>query len=63
MGIEDDFGSIEVIVFPKTWQKSRGFLAKEKVVLVRGGLEEQEETRRILARETLDADSLVRYQA
>ena len=57
--IEDDFGSIEVTVFPKTYQRSRGFLAKEKVILVRGSLEEQEETRRILARETQDVDSLV----
>ncbi len=57
VSVEDDFGSVEVIVFPKTWQKSRGFLVREKVVLVRGSLEEQEETRRILAREMMDADS------
>jgi DNA polymerase-3 subunit alpha len=59
VNIEDDYDTIEVIVFPRTWQKYRSLLVKEKVVLVRGSLEEQEEARRILAREVLEADLLV----
>jgi DNA polymerase-3 subunit alpha len=57
--IEDDFDAIEVIVFPSLWHRVRGFFAKEKVVVVQGSLEEQEETRRILARELLAAETLL----
>jgi len=56
--VEDDFGSIEVIIFPKLWARVKSDFAREMVVIVRGNLEEQEETRRILARELLGADML-----
>ncbi len=59
VNIEDDFATVEVIVFPRLWQKARNLFAKEKVVLVTGSVEEQEETRRILAREALDAESVL----
>ncbi len=54
--VEDNFATVEVIVFPNLWQESRSFLAKDKVVLISGSVEEQEETRRILAREVEDAE-------
>jgi DNA polymerase-3 subunit alpha len=57
--IEDDFGAIEVIVFPKLWYRAKSFFGKEKVVVVQGSLEEQEETRRILARDLIPAESLL----
>ncbi len=56
--IEDDYGSIEVIIFPKLWARLRAGFSKELVVIVRGNLEEQEETRRILARDLVAADTL-----
>jgi DNA polymerase-3 subunit alpha len=56
--VEDDFGAIEVIIFPKLWARVKSAFAKEMVVVVQGNLEEQEETRRILARELLGADTL-----
>ena len=49
--VEDDFDSIEVIVFPKLYSRVKATRSKDNVVLVRGRLEEQEETRRILARD------------
>ena len=57
--VEDDYGAIEAIVFPSLWRKAKASLAKEKVVVVRGNLEEQEEARRILARDVLAADTLL----
>ncbi|MGE5579311.1 MAG: DNA polymerase III subunit alpha [Bacillota bacterium] len=56
--VEDDFGSIEVIIFPKLWARVKSDFSREMVVVVRGNLEEQEETRRILARELLGAETL-----
>ena len=57
--VEDDFDAIEVIVFPKLWARVKSNFTKEMVVVVQGNLEEQEETRRILARELLTADTLL----
>lgn len=57
--VEDDFDSIEVIVFPTLWHRVKGFFAREKVVVVQGSLEEQEETRRILARDLKVADAVL----
>lgn len=51
IAVEDDFDSIEVIVFPKLYSRVKETITKDSVVLVRGRLEEQEETRRILARD------------
>jgi len=52
--VEDEYGIIEVIIFPRLWHKTKGRLGSERVVLVKGKLEEQEEIRRILAREVLE---------
>ncbi len=59
VNMEDDFAAVEVIVFPKLWQRLRDVFAKEKVLLVTGGLEEQEDTRRILAKEVIDAQKIL----
>lgn len=57
--LEDDFDSIEVIVFPKLYVRTRAAISKDSVVLVRGNLEEQEETRRILARDLAPVETLI----
>ena len=55
--LEDEYGSIEVIVFPKVWQLARGFLAKDRIVVARGNIEEHEGVRRLLARDCYEIDS------
>ncbi|HHY76845.1 MAG TPA: DNA polymerase III subunit alpha [Firmicutes bacterium] len=57
--VEDDFDSIEVIVFPKLFARAKEIVTKDSVVLVRGRLEEQEETRRILARDLAPVQKLM----
>jgi DNA polymerase-3 subunit alpha len=49
--VEDEYDSIEVIVFPRLWQTVRRFVQKDKVVIVTGNVEEQEDVRRILAKD------------
>ena len=49
--VEDEYDSIEVVVFPRLWQTACRFVQKDKVVTVTGSIEEQEDIRRILARE------------
>ena len=56
--VEDEFGVIEAIIFPKLWQRARRFLSKEKVVIIEGNMEEQEEVRRILAKDVTEIDKL-----
>lgn len=60
ISIEDEYDSIEVIVFPRLWQNARQFLSKDEVVIVRGKIEEQDEIRRILARECFEIESFAR---
>lgn len=55
--LEDDFGSVEAIVFPRLWQRVKGFLVMESVVFVQGTLEEQEDTRRVLANNVVEAET------
>jgi DNA polymerase-3 subunit alpha len=57
--VEDDFDSIEVIVFPKLFGRVRSAISKDNVVLVRGRLEEQDETRRILAGDLVPVDEIM----
>jgi DNA polymerase-3 subunit alpha len=58
--IEDDYGSVEVILFPKLWQRAKTFFSQDRIVVVVGNLEEQEETRRILARRTQEIEEYLR---
>jgi DNA polymerase-3 subunit alpha len=49
--LEDAFGSIEIVVFPEAYQRSASLIETGTMVLVRGKLERDEETVRILASE------------
>ena len=49
--VEDEYDSIEVILFPRLWQTVHRFVQKDKVVIVTGNVEEQEDVRRILAKD------------
>jgi DNA polymerase-3 subunit alpha len=56
--LEDAEGGVEVIVFPETFQRSAGLIEVGILVLVRGKLERDEESVRLLASEILPLDSL-----
>ncbi len=54
--LQDDFGSVEIIVFPRLWQRVKGFMANDSVLIVHGTVEQQEDTRRVLANDVVPAD-------
>ena len=55
--LEDAQGSVEVIVFPEAYQRAAGLLEVGTMVLVRGKLERDDESVRILASEVLSIDT------
>jgi DNA polymerase-3 subunit alpha len=56
--LEDAQGGVEVIVFPETFQRSAALIETGTLVLVRGKLERDDETSRVLASEILPIDSV-----
>jgi DNA polymerase III subunit alpha len=56
--LEDSDGGIEVIAFPEAYQRSAGLIESGALVLVRGKLERDDETVRILAAEIAPLDSV-----
>jgi len=56
--LEDAQGNVEVIAFPETFQKSVALIETGTLVLVRGKLERDDETARVLASEILPLDSV-----
>ena len=43
INVEDVFGNVEVVVFPKDYEKSRHFLEEDQVVVVKGRVSTQED--------------------
>jgi DNA polymerase-3 subunit alpha len=56
--LEDSQGGVEVIAFPETYQRSASLIETGTMVLVRGKLERDDETVRILASEIAPIDSV-----
>jgi DNA polymerase-3 subunit alpha len=56
--LEDAHGGVEVIVFPETFQRAASLIETGTMVLVRGKLERDDETARILASEVAPIDSV-----
>jgi DNA polymerase III subunit alpha len=56
--LEDAQGSVEVIAFPETYQRSVALIETGTLVLVRGKLERDDESMRVLASEIVAMDSL-----
>ena len=56
--LEDAAGGVEVIAFPETYQRSASLLETGTLVLVRGKLERDEESVRVLASEILPIDTI-----
>jgi DNA polymerase-3 subunit alpha len=56
--LEDAAGGVEVIAFPETYQRSASLIETGTMLLVRGKLERDEESVRILAAEILPIDNV-----
>jgi DNA polymerase-3 subunit alpha len=56
--LEDALGGVEVIAFPETYQKAGSLIESGTMVLVRGKLERDDESVRILASEIAPLDSV-----
>jgi DNA polymerase III subunit alpha len=56
--LEDAQGGVEVIVFPETYQRSASLIESGTLVLVRGKLERDDETARILATEIVRLETV-----
>lgn len=46
--IEDDSGTVDLVIFPKTFQKTRSFWVKDKIILAQGRVEYREDTLSVL---------------
>src|SRR5262249_58265317 len=56
--LEDSQGGVEVIAFPETYQRSASLIEAGTMVLVRGKLERDDETARVLASEIVSIDTV-----
>jgi DNA polymerase III subunit alpha len=56
--LEDAIGGVEVVVFPEAYQRAAGLIETGTLVLVRGKLERDDETTRVLASEIAPLDSV-----
>ena len=56
--LEDRTGSIEVVVFPKTWERCGDVLAADRLVVVSGRLDRDEEVPRLMAEDVRPIESL-----
>ena len=56
--LEDRTGSIEVVVFPKTWERCGEVLAADRLVVVSGRLDRDEEVPRLMAEDVRPIESL-----
>ena len=56
--LEDRTGSIEVVVFPKTYERYSDVLAADRLVVVSGRLDRDEEAPRLMAEEVRPIESL-----
>jgi DNA polymerase-3 subunit alpha len=56
--LEDAAGGVEVVAFPETYQRSAGLIETGRLVLVRGKLERDDESVRILASEIVPIEKV-----
>ncbi len=56
--LEDRDGSLEVVVFPKTYERCASVMVADRLVLVTGKLDKDEETARLMADEVRPIESL-----
>ena len=58
VNIEDLYGSIEVVIFPETYKQYRHLIEDDKVVLVKGKLQVDDEDVKLLSQEFVDLENL-----
>ena len=58
LSLEDREGSLEVVVFPKTYERCATALAPDRMVLVAGKLDKDEETARLMADDVRPIETL-----
>src|SRR5207302_3256524 len=56
--LEDHVGGVEVVVFPEAFQRAAGLIESGTLVLVRGRLERDEESVRLLASEVAPLETV-----
>ena len=56
--LEDAIGGVEIVVFPEAYARAAAFIESGTLVLVRGKLERDDETVRILATEIAPLESV-----
>ena len=56
--LEDEGGSVEVVVFPEAFAKYGNFVAADALLLVKGKYERDEDTSRMLASELVSLDAI-----
>ncbi len=56
--LDDPLGAVEVVVFPEPFEQHASLVENDTMVIVRGKLERDEETRRILASELMPIQAL-----
>jgi DNA polymerase-3 subunit alpha len=56
--LEDPSGTVDVVVFPEAFKQCESLLANDAMVVVRGKLEKDEETAKLLAAEVISIDGL-----
>jgi DNA polymerase-3 subunit alpha len=61
--LEDALGGVEIVVFPEAYQRAAALIDTGTLVLVRGKLERDDETVRILATEIAPLDSVHEHLA
>jgi DNA polymerase-3 subunit alpha len=60
--LQDTTGTVEVIVFPKTYERARGIIAMDQIVIVSGKLEADDESATIIADEITLLEQEVKEQ-
>ncbi|MFO3715931.1 DNA polymerase III subunit alpha [Anaerococcus cruorum] len=58
VNIEDLYGSIEVVIFPETYKQYRNLIEDDKVVLVKGKLQVDDDDVKLLSQEFVDLENL-----
>lgn len=58
VNIEDLYGSIEVVIFPETYKQYRSLIEDDKVVLVKGKLQVDDDDVKLLSQEFVDLENL-----
>lgn len=56
--IEDLYGSIEMVIFPETYKKYRNLIEDDKVVLVKGKLQVDDDDVKLLSQEFIDLENM-----